>query len=277
MSESASAICPSCGAPQRDRFCSTCGEKRITTRDYSVAHFAEHALETFTHFDFRSLRALKLLVLRPGLLTREYLDGRRKRYVGPVQLFVIMNVLFALLGPNTFRTPLFVQEHDAPFSAMKRAMVAEAMSYRTITREAFAAEFDRAAGLQGKTWIFSMIPAFAVCLAVVYGFRRYVFEHLVFATHFYAFTLAWMLVAGITLSSALRLAGVRLGYQAFDDVVRWLILVGLVIYLFFALRRCYLDGRLAAAARSLLLVTLFFPILLGYRFLLFFVTLQSMH
>ena len=269
-------MCPSCGSPQRDRFCSHCGEKRITTKDYSIAHFAEHVLETFTHFDFKSLRAFKVLVLQPGLLTREYLDGRRKRYVGPVQLFVIVNVLFALGGPTSFRTPLHVQEHDPPFAATKRAMVEQAMSYRTITREAFAAEFDSTAGVQGKTWVFSMIPAFALCVAVLYGFRRYFFEHLVFATHIYAFTLAWMLTAGFVLSWALRIAGVRLTSQGFDDVVSSLILVGLAIYVFLALRCCYRDGRLAGATRSLLLVALFFPILLAYRFLLFFVTLWSM-
>ena len=63
------ATCPSCGSPQPNRFCSHCGEKPITTKDYSIAQFAEHVLETFTHFDFKSLRAFKVLLLQPGLLS----------------------------------------------------------------------------------------------------------------------------------------------------------------------------------------------------------------
>ena len=30
-----------------------------------------------------------------------------------------------------------------------------------------------------------MIPVLALCVAVAYGFRRFYFEHLIFATHFY--------------------------------------------------------------------------------------------
>ena len=40
-----------------------------------------------------------------------------------------------------------------------------------------------------------MIPILAIVMALLYGFRRYFFEHLVFATHFYSFALLWILAA----------------------------------------------------------------------------------
>ena len=181
------AACLSCGAPHSEAFCPECGEKRITTHDYSIVHFVEHALETFTHFDYRSLRALKILVLEPGELTRAYLNGKRKAFVGPLQMFVILNVVFALVGGGTRSDAARRAGTRPPFAALKRAMVAKDIERRGIEREEFTREFDQNAGAQSKTWVFSMIPAFALCLAVVYGFRRYYFEHLVFATHFYAF------------------------------------------------------------------------------------------
>jgi hypothetical protein len=49
----------------------------------------------------------------------------------------------------------------------------------------------------------------------------------------------------------------------------------LLVYLFFALRRVYRDGVLAAGARSLVLALAFGKILQRYRFLLFFVTLWA--
>src|SRR5215475_7917977 len=106
MTEVVSGTCPTCGAPQPAAFCSTCGEKRITAHDYSIAHFAEHLVEILTHFDIRSLRAVKILAFQPGELTRAYLDGRRKPFIGPIQLFVILNVVFALLSAQTFRVDL---------------------------------------------------------------------------------------------------------------------------------------------------------------------------
>ena len=269
--------CPTCGSPVKGRFCGQCGEQRVTAHDYSVRHFAEHVFESLTHFDFKSLRAFRTLVSRPGLLTREYLDGRRRRYVGPIQLFVIANVLFALVGPTTFRTPLSVQENDPPFPAFKRALVAEAIAERKLEREEFRRAFDDAAGLQAKTWVFVMIPALALVTAALYGFRRYYFEHLIFATHFYTFLMLWMLVATVLLAGGLALAGVRLTNQRFDGLVSPIIIVVLAVYLFSAFRGAFADRTAAAIARAAVVTALIFPIVLAYRFLLFFVTLRMMH
>ena len=38
LQNSTAARCASCGALQPERFCERCGEKRITTHDYSAAH-----------------------------------------------------------------------------------------------------------------------------------------------------------------------------------------------------------------------------------------------
>jgi hypothetical protein len=277
MSELPAMPCPSCGKPVTGRFCGQCGEQRVTAHDHSIRHFAEHVFESLTHFDFKSLRAFKTLVVRPGLLTREYLDGRRRRYVGPIQLFVIANVLFALAGPNSFRTPLSVQEHDRPFPAFKQALVAQAIADRDLDREEFSRAFDEAAGLQAKTWVFAMIPALALVTAALYGFRRYYFEHLIFATHFYTFLLLWMLVATRLLAGGLALAGSRLTNPEFDTAVSSIIVVGLAGYLFGAFRAAFADKIAAAVARAAVVAAFIFPIVVAYRFLLFFVTLRMMH
>lgn len=275
MTDVSVARCASCGAPQPDRFCERCGEKRITTHDYSIVHFGESLLETLTHFDIRSLRALKILVLRPGELTRAYLDGQRKPYVGPIQLFVILNIVFAFFGANTFRTPLAVQRQSW-LPELKQRMADNTRTQKALSDEEFEREFDRTAAVQAKTWVFSMIPVYAVCLAVLYGFRRYFFEHLVFATHFVAFVLLWILVAGISLNIAFRAAGVA-GAGQRDQLISLVLLLGLAAYLFLALKRVYGDGMILAAARSLTMVVLFLPVLRAYRLLLFFVTLKTMH
>ena len=90
------------------------------------------------------------------------------------------------------------------------------MAERTVEREAFRRSFDDNAGLQAKTWIFTMIPLIAVVTAALYGFRRFFFEHLIFATHFLAFMLAWMLIT-VLLTWGFRLAGIRLSPQNWDS------------------------------------------------------------
>src|SRR5215467_6098563 len=193
MTEVMSGTCPTCGTPQPSVFCSTCGEKRVTAHDYSIAHFAEHLVEILTHFDIRSLRAVKILAFQPGELTRAYLDGRRKPFIGPIQLFVILNVVFALLGGLTFRVGLESKDSGL-FASQMQAAAAKAQARTHMDDADFEKEFARTAAIQSKTWIFLMIPMFAAELALLYGFRRYFFEHLIFSTHIHAFLLSWLVV-----------------------------------------------------------------------------------
>jgi len=274
MSDVVDSLCISCGEPLRLTYCERCGEKRVSTHDYSIVHFAEHIVETLWHFDIRSLKAVWLLVAKPGLLTRDYLAGRRKAFVGPIQLFVILNVVFALTGANTFKTPLVVQQQSW-FPELKSRMVATAKAHKQIDDQEFEREFDRTATTQAKTWIFTMIPAWALVLAVLYGFRRYFFEHLVFATHYMAFVLVWILIIGIPANYLFYLMGVNGGSR--DQLVSLILLLGLLVYVGIALTRVYGDRWYWASARSLVMFVAFLPVLRAYRFLLFFVTLKTMH
>lgn len=50
----------------------------------------EEGLHGVLHFDSKSWRTLPLLIARPGLLTRRYIEGQRVRYVSPLALFLFM-------------------------------------------------------------------------------------------------------------------------------------------------------------------------------------------
>jgi hypothetical protein len=46
------------------------------------------------------LRTIKMLLARPGQLSLDYVNGRRVRYMKPVQLFMIINLIFFFLITN---------------------------------------------------------------------------------------------------------------------------------------------------------------------------------
>lgn len=103
--------CVSCGAPQPGPYCAECGEKRVDARDMTIRAFAAYALEAVTNADAKLYATLRALIARPGLLTREFMAGRRRPYLGPMQTFLVCNVAFFLLlqagiGPHTFTTDL---------------------------------------------------------------------------------------------------------------------------------------------------------------------------
>lgn len=51
-------------------------------------------LEHHLLFDSKTLRTLYALMLKPGHLTRAYIDGRRMRYLPPLRLYLYMSFLF---------------------------------------------------------------------------------------------------------------------------------------------------------------------------------------
>ena len=52
----------------------------------------------FSGWDGRLATSLRDLVLRPGMLTREFLEGRRVRYISPLRLYLIASLVYFLLA-----------------------------------------------------------------------------------------------------------------------------------------------------------------------------------
>ncbi len=86
----------SCAATLQGKFCHDCGEKAFDPHDHSLKHFVAEGFHTFTHLDSKFLQSLKLLLSKPGVLTREYLAGRKKHFMKPLAIFIIANLLFFL-------------------------------------------------------------------------------------------------------------------------------------------------------------------------------------
>src|SRR5215212_4859939 len=192
------AACPECGEPIPERFCTRCGEKRVEARDYTLRHFLAEALNVVANLESPVPRSFGALLFRPGLLTSAYLAGRRKRYLKPLQLFVLCNVIFffaqPLAGFNTLTTPLRIHLNNLPYSARVRDMVREEVERKGVTLEEYGKQFDATIQNQAKTLVILMVPMFALVLLALYRRqRRYFVEHLVFATHFYAFFLLLLL------------------------------------------------------------------------------------
>ena len=78
--------CTDCGQPVEGKFCSNCGQPAHVHR--SLLHLAEEMLHGVLHFDARIWRTLPLLAINPGRLTREWVQGRRTRYVSPLAMFL---------------------------------------------------------------------------------------------------------------------------------------------------------------------------------------------
>lgn len=79
-----------------DEFCPRCGQQNHAV-EIGFGHVAEEFLEGIFHFDGKVFSTAKLLLFRPGELTRRFLAGHRVPYVPPIRLYVFISFVFFLL------------------------------------------------------------------------------------------------------------------------------------------------------------------------------------
>jgi len=94
--ERAEKICLNCNEPLHGRFCHVCGQENVEPKE-SVWALITHFFHDITHFDGKFFDTLRYLLWRPGFLSREYVLGRRARYLNPVRMYVFTSAIFFLM------------------------------------------------------------------------------------------------------------------------------------------------------------------------------------
>ena len=93
-------VCANCGTPVTGLYCGHCGQ-RVDHHLLTLREFLGEVAEVLTHADSRLWHTLVPLLLKPGLLTREFLSGRRASYLSPFRLYLLVSVLFFLIASLT--------------------------------------------------------------------------------------------------------------------------------------------------------------------------------
>jgi len=181
--------CPECAAPLVDKYCHRCGEKLPDVHDLTLKHFIHHGLHELTHFDSKIFRTVQALLFRPGLLTVEYLAGRRKRYVLPLRLFLVIFALnfFLYTRPGVALYDMrFIT--STPQSKQFADLLERKAAKRHMDKEVLFDQINEHWQHNASLFQLGEVFFFAVWLAVL-NWRRYFVEHLIFALHVSSFTL----------------------------------------------------------------------------------------
>jgi hypothetical protein len=247
--------CRNCDAPLGEppgKFCPQCGQE-TALHPPSAGEFLHEFVGHYVALEGKLWRTLGLLFFKPGKLTREYLEGRKQRYVLPLRLYLTASLLFfvivKLIGAGD---ALRVNMTNA-----ERAQVAAAVASGSPNLNAPAANMFQCEGspvcdkirnyigekFRGKTVgavieqinrrmysaapyaMFALLPFFAALTCLLYRRRGLMYgEHLVYAFHVHSFAFFSMLAMALIPVAA--------------DVI---FLAGLVYY-FIALQR-FFGGR----------------------------------
>ncbi len=270
--------CGNCRSILTGPYCSQCGEKKLTPKDYSLSNLAEETLDVFTHFDSRFLRTLKVLFTKPGALSNAYFRGGRSRYTKPLTVFVIINVIFFIAQPHTglLRYKYTNYINNPSYSALVRPHLLETKELE----QTYAARFNANLQNQKKSLLIVSVPLLAVVMAVIFfGTRRTYAEHLVFSVQVYTFLLIYLAATvvlffllvtvlralGPTAAPAQRVLESELGITV-------MVITGLTTYMYLGLRRAYAASRLRAALSAFILAWTVALLTGVYRNVLFFAT-----
>lgn len=89
--------CLNCGAHMRGQYCGHCGQ-RGSNRLISLWELVRDAFGDIFELDSRLWQTLVPLLIKPGLLTHDYLQGRRARYMPPFRMYLVLSLLFFLVA-----------------------------------------------------------------------------------------------------------------------------------------------------------------------------------
>jgi hypothetical protein len=240
-----SGHCHNCGAAVSGNFCAACGQESAL-HVASAREFLHEFIGHYVALEGKLWKTLALLIFRPGMLTADYIAGRRARYVQPLRIYLTLSILFfALLKFSPIDLiQVDLVTADTAHASTKLGRFSPAWEARVY--QIAAMPQDQALALvKGKFFayvpyaMFCLMPVLALYLKLLYlGSGRRYGEHMLFALHSNAFAflllgLIWA-VPGSWIDSAL---------------FAWL-----VLYLPFAMRRVYGGSRRATIARWLVLM-----------------------
>jgi len=211
--ENAPPTCRNCGAPVDGAYCAACGQE-TALRLPTLREFLREAAGRYVALDGRFWRTMFALLARPGFLTREYLAGRRRRYIRPARLYLFATLIFfavtrLLVGPiDIFEVRADTPEEAkylSPDKGFNVQMGEDAFGslelqkrwnrFNNLRRSDKAEQLGEGMLRYAPYALFVLLPAFALLLKLVYLGRRRRYprrprlygEHLVFAAYDHAF------------------------------------------------------------------------------------------
>lgn len=254
-----SQTCRNCGAELHGPYCAACGQKDVDIH-VPVRELASEFVEVLPSFDKRLFRSIRPLLFDPGTLTLAYLSGKRKYYLSPFKLYVVISFLFFFTGTmrddsekrNTVSSMLHtdtasvsVQDSakgwkvrsshsDLQLSVSDSAEAAEVFGTEGISLlKKLKADpdllFDKVKEHRSKI-IFVLLPVFAFLLKLLYlrSGSLYI-RHLVFSFYFHSFLFFILLV----------LATLEMLSLPYTGLVSFVIYLGIPVNLYSGMRKVY--------------------------------------
>ena len=210
MTDNKHTVCPNCQTSfdKNYKYCPECGQENKELK-LDLKYFLAEWMSAVFNLDSKIFRTLKLLFLKPGKLTAEFISGRRNSYIQPVRLYLVGSFIFFTISAlvDNITSPSGTQADNEPIISINTEDSIQAPGG---TDAIFSIEekdtsflekitLEKTKKLNSKHGLndlkekftnfipigmFFFIPLTAWLLFILFRRKKYYVEHLVFVLHF---------------------------------------------------------------------------------------------
>jgi hypothetical protein len=275
--ETTLTTCKNCSNRFNGKFCNRCGEKVIEDHERSILFFLEGVLHAITHAEGKIFRNLKYILINPGFISKNYVNGIRQPYMKLIPMFFVANLIYFLfLFFQTFNTNLSSQINSQSYSSMIRPIVEKKMAKENISFETLAIRYNTKTSSYSKLLLIVFVPAFAVVFAILnYKRERYFADHIIMSLEFMCFTLFYNTIfLGFIMNGIEHITRIPMIEHELLITVPFIMLS--TFYFLFRCERTFYQQKIVwAALKSIVFILASAYVVTGYRLLLFFVTINT--
>lgn len=215
-------VCFNCDNPllNSENFCSTCGQEN-NSKQASFRQLSKDFMGDFLSFDSRLFSSIVPLVIHPGQITMDYLDGKRQRFIPPFRVFLFLSFLY-------FGLSFLIDKDSGAFQFTSDG--SEEAARKVFT--GFVRNFNLI--------ILLYIPAFALLVRLLFKSkqRNYFVNFFVYTLHLFSFFFILGMVQ-ILLFYLFELTLNESMNNTASTVVQIIIFIGILLYSVISLKRVF--------------------------------------
>lgn len=185
--------CLNCNTLLQGNFCHACGQKVIEQKERTLKYFIIQFFGAAFFLENSFIKNLWRLISTPGLMAHDFVEGRRKRWMAPFSLFLLINLIYFIVNPLTdFNLPLHdhLRWHDTTYGPLAARMVEDLIQQRGITLNEYEQVFNLKTVNLSKSLMVLNVPVMAVLLSLIFFRKRNLFaDHFIFALYLFSFLL----------------------------------------------------------------------------------------
>jgi len=212
--------CPNCDKEfdSSYNYCPYCGQKNIDPNP-KLKHFLSEFLSANFNLDSKIFITLKILMLKPAKLSKEFISGKRESYITPVRLYLFVSLIYFFTlsfdDPDNSTTVMQINDKEAKADTTKNTLITlsiddinpdtlkgfDKLLYHKL--KVMNSPYGEKVFLQNlkrniSLGMFILIPLTALILFLLYRKKtKYYIPNLIFTIHLQSLIFIWMTLFNI--------------------------------------------------------------------------------